>query len=388
MIVENESATDEMSYLEEESVGDSMSGLENESVATLAYYFKNDHKTRVEFSKYTIDTVDGVVQNKKSGEVVSCRKYGKYNRVGVLDDKGKYRMIQVGRAVASTFLGAPPTRKHTADHKDRDPSNDALANIRWLDPPGQRENQERPDTYRTAFVVVKDGVGKTAKEWVAHLAGKLNHKKREYTESMIQHYAQRKTHGYAFKEYPDLEGEEWKDVGGSENTQGHWKISNMSRVKYVTTHAENVLSGDRLGRITGYPTVRVNGELWLCHVIAFRAFYPELWEARQSGEIVLHEDDDKEDFRPHKLRLGTQSKNVKDAYDNGKYDSTKRARMMCASYVDGVHEKDHDSQTAAAEYLKSKGCSEAPVKSIARSIGLALSGGHNTAYKRTWQKIV
>jgi hypothetical protein len=40
--------------------------------------------------------------------------------------------------------------------------------------------------------------------------------------------------------------------------------------------------------------------------------------------MVLHEDDDKEDFRPHKLRLGTRSDNAKDAHDNGKFDSTKR----------------------------------------------------------------
>ena len=33
--------------------------------------------------------------------------------------------------VARAFLGPPPTSKHTVDHKDRDPSNNAASNLRW-----------------------------------------------------------------------------------------------------------------------------------------------------------------------------------------------------------------------------------------------------------------
>ena len=100
--------------------------------------------------------------------------------------------------------------------------------------------------------------------------------------------------------------------------------------------------------------------------------------------MVLHEDDDKEDFQPHKLRLGTQSDNTKDAYDNEKYDGKKSARMKCASYVNGVLEKDHISQMDAAEYLKSKGHPNASYCGI----GKALSDKQKTAYGRTWQKIL
>lgn len=59
--------------------------------------------------------------------------------------------------------------------------------------------------------------------------------------------------------------------------------------------------------------------------------------------MVLHEDDDKLDFRPHKLRLGTSSQNSRDAYNNGKQSE----RVKCASYIDGVLEKEHLSQSDA-----------------------------------------
>jgi hypothetical protein len=118
-------------------------------------------------------------------------------------------------------------------------------------------------------------------------------------------------------------------------------------------------------------------------------FRPEEWAAKKPGEIVRHEKDDKLDFRPDMLRLGTQSDNTKDAHDNGKYDGTKTARMKCASYVDGAFEKNHDSQTAAAEYIKSKGLSKASVANIRGAIGTVLSDKYknDTAYGRTWKKL-
>jgi hypothetical protein len=305
----------------------------------------------------------------------------------VTDDDGKERQIRVARAVASTFLGKPPTNKHTADHIiSKQKKNDALTNIRWLCGPGQNNNRIMPETLKSAFIVVKDGVEKTINEWVECMNAMKMPEERELTKSMIKYYAQRKTRGFAYKEYPDLDGEEWKEIEGSKTDQGRWKISNMNRVKYITsTGTENVLWGERLGWCGGYPAVSINGKQWLCHILAFQTFHPELWAAKKPEEIVCHEDDDREDFRPHKLRLGTASDNMKDSHDNGKRDGTKTARMKCASYIDGVHEEDYDSQSTAAEYLKSKGYP----KASGNKISMALSDKYesNTAYGRTWQKI-
>jgi hypothetical protein len=351
--------------------------------ATLLYDSKSGKHTS--FDKYWMSTI-GIITNKDSGEAPSYSKSGNYNVVNVMDNDGKVRRIYVGRAVASTFLGPPPTLKHTADHIDRDqPDNDALTNIRWLDKSGQRANQKRPETLKTAFVVVKDGLEKTLKEWVEHFDGEKNLLDRKYTNGMIKQYAIRKQHGFSYKEYPNLDGEVWKSVEGSENTQGRWEVSDMKRVKYVTNHANNVLWGDRLRLNVGYPTVNINGKNVGCHVLAFKTFYPDLWAAKKDDEGVLHKFDDKLDFRPHMLRLGTQSDNAEDAHANNKYAGKKTERTICISYVSGVFEKEHESQEDAAKYLRKNGCPNASKSAICIALMAFKNGETKKRYDCTWE---
>ena len=119
---------------------------------TLEYYFEDG--TYVEFNKYTIDT-NGIVRSKKTDKIITRKSN---NRVGIRDDDSKQRYIQVGRAIASTFIGRPPTPVHTVDHKDRNLNNDIIDNIRWLCATGQCEDQDRPKPKKLAYVIVKDGV--------------------------------------------------------------------------------------------------------------------------------------------------------------------------------------------------------------------------------------
>ena len=351
---------------------------------TLEYYFEDG--SHVVFEKYTIDTF-GIIKNKKSGKSPSYANAGGYNVCCVYDDNGKQRGIRVARAVASTFIGEPTTPDHTADHiESEQKKNDALSNIRWLCKKGQINNQIRPETYKAAFIVVKDRVEKTVKEWVECMNATKSSKERKFTKGMIEQYAQKKQRGFAHKEYPNLPGEDWEEIEGSENKKGRWEISNMNRVKYITSiGTENVLWGERLSRKNGYPIVGIDGKNCYCHILAFAAFHPELWAAKELEEMILHEDDDKEDFRPHKLRLGTASDNAKDSHDNDNREGTKSVRKKCASYIDGVLEKDdYISLTDAAEYLKSKGYP----KASPGNISMTLSGKYKIMYGRTWQKIL
>lgn len=349
---------------------------------SLKYYFTNNVSECVHFNKYTIDEC-GIIRNEKKEALMYKIGKDEYQIASVQDASGKSRCIRVARALASTFLGPPPSPVYTADHNDQIRANDILENIRWATKSEQRNNQNRADTKKNAFIIVCDGEEKTFKEWSKYFNSKSekNLYGREYTGTMIQNYAQRKQHGFAYKEYPDLEGEVWKDVEGSKNKQGcMWRISNMCRVKYVTNHAENVLEGDRLGLSKGYPKIRFNGKDWSCHIVAFKTFYPDEYANKKPYEMVLHEEDDQMDFRPDMLRLGTQSQNITDAYNNGKYIGTLRERQRCVSYIKGVFEKEHESQHDAAKYLISKGYEKAHSGSIHR----ALSGKQKTSYGRTW----
>jgi hypothetical protein len=235
----------------------------------------------------------------------------------------------------------------------------------------------------TDLIIIRDSIGKTAQEWVIYLKDEKNHLGRKYTDGMIRYYAQMKRHGFSYKVCPDITGEVWKEIKDSKTKLGHWEISDMCRVKYITTHAENVLSGERLCLRNGYPTITIKGKHKYCHIIAFMTFYPEEYASKKPHEIVLHNEDDKLDFRPHKLRLGTHSDNGFDAHDNGKHDGTRTARMKCTSYINDIFEKEHDSQHEAEKYLKSNGYEKASFANI----GAALSGKQKSAYDREWRKV-
>jgi hypothetical protein len=259
-----------------------------------------------------------------------------------------------------------------------------LDNIQWLCKSGQSSNRDIPETNKSAIIIVKNREEKTSKEWFNHLKGEKNHLGRDYTAQMINDYARKKQHGFSYKEYQDLPGEIWKEITGSNNKLGRWEISDMNRVKYITKYAENVLSKERFGLTNGYPRITINGKTWLCHIISFMTFFSDEWSNKKHGEMILHEDDDKLDFRPHKLRLGTASDNIKDAHDNGKYDDTKSVRMKCVSYIKGIFEKEHVSQEAAAKYLITKGHTKANSTGVCQALG----GTRHTAYGRTWKHTV
>jgi len=352
-------------------------------ILPIKYFFHNDNPPLIS-KKYTIDTL-GVVQyatpsGGRESPSISWNKGG-YARVSITHDKKKYGLL-VARIVASTFLGPPPDSSYTTDHKNKIRDDNRFDNIRWLDPSGQSKNQDRPETYKSALIIVNDTLNKemTAEEWIDEFK-KSNGE--SYTPERIKQFARQKKHGFHVKEYPDLEGELWKPVIGSENKNGRWEVSNMSRMKYITNHAENVFSGKRFCLDNGYPTVFMNGKHVECHVVVFKTWFPELYAAMKPHEMILHEKDDRKDFRPEKLRIGTPPMNVKDAHDNGKYDGTLRERQQCASYINGVFEKNHESQLDAAKYLKENGWPKAQDSKISQ----ALQGKQQSAYGRTWKKL-
>jgi hypothetical protein len=113
-------------------------------------------------------------------------------------------------------------------------------------------------------------------------------------------------------------------------------------------------------------------------------FFPDEWGAKKPEEIVKHVGDNRLDFRPHMLRIGTQNENAVESHDNGKHNGTKSARMRCVSYINGVLERVHDSQSAAGEYLKSIGYEKADNRSISHALKAFRDGKVVKIYGRTW----
>ncbi|AGE57034.1 hypothetical protein ATCVNEJV3_628L [Acanthocystis turfacea Chlorella virus NE-JV-3] len=340
-------------------------------------YYSNKGDLTV-FSGYTI-VENGVVTNVATGRPIAQHKNASGYAVVKVRHDGKQRTILVARALASTFLGPPSSVHHTADHIDRDRSNDTLENVQWASTSAQANNQTRPSENKSAFVIVKDGVERTAKEWVAVYAKLYGTR---YVENTIREFAREQRHGFGFKVFDDLPGEEWKAVPDSKNKKGEWFISTTNRVKYKTAHAENVLTVEQLSKVNGYPVVKINGKIWLCHVVSMMTFHPEEYAAKRLEFVILHENDNKLDFNPSRLRWGSLSENGFDAHDNGRYDGTKTARKPIASHVNGVLEKEHVSIIAAARYLRENGYPKATFSSVRRSLST-----DTVRYGRTWKTI-
>ena len=347
-------------------------------IKTLEVWFKDGRYRK--FNKYIIDTY-ATVRHKSTGDILRPYKNKEmYNVITVRDELNKQYKIRLARAVTSTFYGKPETLDLTADHIDRNRTNDVLDNLRWACGTTQGNNRNMSDTLKSSFIVVKGGVEKTVQGWIDDLKDTPNPFGREYTSGVISTYARRKRYGFSYKEYPDIAGEVWKEIKDSKTKMGRWEISNMSRVKFITNHATNVLSDERLGLAAdGYPRI-IMGE---CHIIAYKTFFPDKWAMKRPDQMVLHKNDDKLDFRPQNLLLGTRSQNGMDAHENGCHDGTQRARQKCASYIKGIFEKEHTSRSNAARYLKSIGF----VKAQQGKIGMVLNGDRNTAYGRTWRFI-
>jgi hypothetical protein len=334
------------------------------------------------FDKYEIDMFGGIY-NKKSGKKLAPGKSAQYDRVSVFDSIGKARGIFVSRAVVSTFHGPPPTKEHSTEHIDcTNKNNDIVCELTWMDPIGQVKNRNQPEEYINAFIIVRGALEMTNKGWIRHLSKEKNHMGREYTESMIKHYARQKQHGFSYKVYDDLPEEKWYKVIDSENKMGHWEISDQNRIAYVSSHARNVIDSTRFGFKGKYPTIGINGKNRLLHDVAFEAYYPKAYAEKMPHEIILHKNDDKLDFRPHVLSIGNASKNAKDAHDNGCHIGTKNARMACCSYVDGVFEKMHESQDAAVKYLRANEYPKVSQGHISTALG---SKTVLTRYGRTWK---
>jgi hypothetical protein len=350
------------------------------------YYGKDG--TLTVFNKYYLDESEHIVSKKTNKRLSYVQNKRGYYSCSLVDNTGKCRMIRIARMKVSTFCGKPPSLEHSADHTNRVSNDDRKENIKWATLSEQKNNRVMPETLKSSLIIVRYGIEKTAKEWSEYLKDQKNSFGRVYTESMIRNYAQKNQFEFGYKKYTNLQGELWKEITGSNNGKGgRWEISNMNRVKYITKYAENVISGERFGLDNGYPTICINGKNWGCHTLAFMTFFPNVYAAKKQDEIVKHVGDNKTDFRPHMLQIGTKSENQIEAYENGCYDETNVARLKCASFINGVFEKEHESQRSAEKYLKSLGTTKACQSAISRALSSFENGKVIKRYGRTWKLV-
>ena len=348
-------------------------------------YFKDDGEFEI-FDDYTIDT-NRIVERKDGTRSPTPYERDGYLKVSVSKSKKSYGR-SLARAMLSTFLGPPPELTFTADHIENERKlDDDLSNLRWLDQSGQKNNRIKPETLRSARLIVNELFPNdelTAKEWTELLTKPDGTK---YHCDTISVWARTKEYGFSYKTYDKFDDEEWKIVGDPD--KNHVAISNKNRVKDVTFSEsghkeEHVLTAEELYLLSGYPSKKIDGVLYLLHILVFQLWNPDLWKNKKEDEMVLHKKDNRLDFRPENLRLGTRSENGKDAHKNGKYDSTKSARQACIAYKDDEVVEDFKSLSDAARYLME----HIDLKFTTARMGIRYNLDKNKEYKGfTWKSV-
>ncbi|ABU44351.1 hypothetical protein AR158_C806L [Paramecium bursaria Chlorella virus AR158] len=348
-------------------------------------YFKDDGTFEI-FDDYTIDT-NRVVERKDGGKSPTPYEQNGYLRVNVRKNRKSYAR-RLCRAMLSTFLGPPPDVTFTADHIESERKlDDDLSNLRWLDQSGQNNNRIMSETRSSARIIVNDLFPDdelTAKEW-CELLTKPDGKK--YRHRTVKDWAQYKKNGFSYKTYEKIDDEEWKIVGDPD--KNHVEVSNKNRVKDVTFsesgyREEHVLTAEKLSLKNGYPSKRIDGIDHKIHILVFQLWYPDLWANRKPDDMVLHKHDNRLDFRPENLRLGTASDNGKDSHDNGKYNGKKSARQPCIAYKDDEVVEEFKSLSDAARYLEEH---NEDLKFDVARIGVHRALDKNKEYKGfTWKR--
>lgn len=113
-----------------------------------------------------------------------------------------------------------------------------------------------------------------------------------------------------FKPRPSSEHRGWYEIPGFQGCCANRKG------EILTKKTGHVTKGGKAGRylkVSAYRNGDDNASLYYVHDLVCRAFHGK----PKKGEVVLHEDDDRANNKPTNLRWGTQSENVKSAWDNG-----------------------------------------------------------------------
>lgn len=318
-----------------------------------SYEYYNDDGRHKQLSKYVIDLF-GNTKHIRKNNILSPAISKNYYTLRLFDDDNKRHGIIVHRAVCSTFFGRPPTLQHTGDHiYSAQKTNNSIWNLKWSTGSEQAINQEKTDDRKNAFIIIKNGIEKTAKEWMIEL---------NYSENMIYNKVRNNLDGFSYKLYDDLPNEIWKLIPNLPYDKGHIMMSNKSRVAIHNNHgARHIRTANNLYKQGGYPSINNI----MAHQIAMEIFCPEKIDNKKDGEIICHKNDNKLDFSPDNLYFGSASQNGTDAHDNGSFDETLSERKCCvARRPDGTFVKQFDSRADAVKWLHSEGFENAIRASI------------------------
>jgi hypothetical protein len=298
-------------------------------------------KTIPEFSNYEINE-ECVIRNKTTlREQTKHIVYGYYVVQMVHDETAKRRGRGVARLMLLSFIGPPPTIKHTADHIDRNPLNDSLENLRWATASGQRNNQDRPARYKNAEIGVVRIDPVTLEETNFTSLGEAQ-KITGINKGNISNSAkgrQRLAGGFMWRyeeESDDLSGEVWVKIKKRDGTDYEKDpkvdVSQFGRLRdrrcggVLKKKTSDYISGSVNRENKRYPCISVGREnnRFLHEIFATTLLGPP----PDKFMVVNHKNGDIFDTTLENLEWVSRSENATHGHDAGKYEGKKTERQI------------------------------------------------------------
>jgi hypothetical protein len=224
--------------------------------------------------------------------------------------------------VCTAFHGPKPSPLHTAEHIDRNPSNNRPDNLCWFTPAEQiqasyRNNPNRKSSAPQRSLAVLGRKKDSDDDWIEYLS--CNDAARQLhlnvgSVSAVAKKVQRHTGGYEFVyvAQPDLEGEEWVKLTVN---QKEIQVSNLGRFM-DTRGKKKTVAPSR----DGYCRVNVNRKQFLLNRLVCEAFWGP---PPQAGMEAHHKNSNRSDN--HKDNLQWLTKRAHAKLTNSRNKKTRRS---------------------------------------------------------------
>jgi len=300
------------------------------------YWTDGRHKV---FKNYMID-IFGNIKN-KDGLFLSVKDDYGYDRLTVYEDGVGY-YPSVHQSMCSSFYGKP-LKDETPDHINGKPRDNNVWNLRWLNKPLQRANQNENSRLRmdSCPIIATHKITGEVLEFEsmcdAEDVGFKSSKISECIKNGRIGKGRRSYNGYSWKtpeERPDLPEEIWKLW--QKMSQQEKYLSNHGRVGYKFNNGffKKIDCRDvitiKAADAGFYPSVGKNKKHYYLHrevYILFKGDIPD-------GKIIHHVDHDKMNAHIDNLEPATPTENSLAAHDFGQFDQTKSKRQPIM--IDGI----------------------------------------------------
>lgn len=295
-------------------------------------------------SKYQVSTF-GRIKSIAKNYILTASAIAGYKCITLSTDRGTIKQYKLHRLIALTFVDGRSEERDIVDHIDRNPSNNKVENLRWVNAVENMANITRKKHSNGRKVAQLDLNGNLIKEWpcVAEAARQLKIDKHGISNVCLGKPKQKTAGGFLwmYVEEKVAEPETWVEI-----SDDLW-ISDTGRLYYPY--------GKRYTRGTNTPSYYVTCfEGRKCYVHELIAEYFVMNDDPDRKTTINHIDGNKKNNHADNLEWCTRQENSRHAVDTGLLKPKKTAYNGMAREVgffkDDVLIKKFPSQKLAAEY--------------------------------------